>query len=56
MSRVGEPILREVRARLQFLDQVGLGYISIDRSAAALSGGGLSASGSHLRSGQACKA
>ena len=38
-ERVGEPILREVRARLQFLDQVGLGYISIDRSAATLSGG-----------------
>ena len=36
---MGEPILREVRARLQFLDQVGLGYISIDRSAATLSGG-----------------
>ena len=38
-ERVGEPILREVRARLRALDQVGLGYISIDRSAATLSGG-----------------
>ncbi len=36
---VGEPILREIRGRLVFLDQVGLGYLSLDRSAATLSGG-----------------
>lgn len=32
-------ILREIRARLQFLDDVGLGYLTMDRSAATLSGG-----------------
>jgi excinuclease ABC subunit A len=32
-------IVHEVRERLQFLDAVGLGYISLDRSAATLSGG-----------------
>jgi excinuclease ABC subunit A len=32
-------IVREIAERLQFLDHVGLGYISLDRSAATLSGG-----------------
>jgi excinuclease ABC subunit A len=32
-------VLREVAERLQFLNAVGLGYISLDRSAATLSGG-----------------
>ncbi|HXW93502.1 MAG TPA: excinuclease ABC subunit UvrA [Terriglobales bacterium] len=32
-------IVQEVVERLQFLDAVGLGYISLDRSAATLSGG-----------------
>ena len=32
-------ILREVAERLQFLNNVGLGYISLERSAATLSGG-----------------
>ena len=32
-------ILREIAERLQFLNAVGLGYISLDRSAATLSGG-----------------
>ena len=36
---VGEPIVREICSRLSFLDDVGLGYLSIDRSAATLSGG-----------------
>ena len=36
---VGAPIVHELRARLEFLDQVGLGYLTIDRSAATLSGG-----------------
>ncbi|MCB9778846.1 MAG: excinuclease ABC subunit UvrA [Alphaproteobacteria bacterium] len=36
---IGDPILRELRSRLAFLDKVGLGYLSIDRSAATLSGG-----------------
>lgn len=36
---VAERVLREVRSRLGFLDQVGLGYLTLDRSAASLSGG-----------------
>ncbi len=32
-------VLHEISERLQFLDAVGLGYISLDRSAATLSGG-----------------
>ncbi|MGB8131990.1 MAG: excinuclease ABC subunit UvrA [Candidatus Angelobacter sp.] len=32
-------VLHEITERLQFLDAVGLGYISLDRSAATLSGG-----------------
>jgi len=32
-------VVREVRERLEFLHAVGLGYISLDRSAATLSGG-----------------
>jgi len=32
-------IVHEITERLQFLDAVGLGYISLDRSAATLSGG-----------------
>ena len=36
---VGRPIVKEIRARLLFLEKVGLSYLSIDRSAATLSGG-----------------
>ncbi|MEM7235936.1 MAG: excinuclease ABC subunit UvrA, partial [Planctomycetota bacterium] len=36
---VGAPILRELRARLRFLDDVGLEYISLGRSSRTLSGG-----------------
>ena len=32
-------VLHEISERLQFLHAVGLGYISLDRSAATLSGG-----------------
>ncbi|MFM2245752.1 MAG: hypothetical protein RL071_1826, partial [Pseudomonadota bacterium] len=38
-ERVGAPILKELRARLGFLQEVGLGYLGLDRSAATLSGG-----------------
>jgi len=38
-TRIGREILREIRARLTFLSAVGLGYLSLDRSAATLSGG-----------------
>ena len=33
------PILREIEARLSFLDDVGLGYLSLDRQVRTLSGG-----------------
>jgi excinuclease ABC subunit A len=36
---IGELLVAEVRDRLAFLDQVGLGYLTLNRSAATLSGG-----------------
>jgi excinuclease ABC subunit A len=36
---VGEPILTEIRSRLDFLNDVGLGYLSLARSASTLAGG-----------------
>ena len=36
---IGERILKEVRARLQFLEDVGLDYLSLSRATATLSGG-----------------
>ena len=38
-ERIAGRILKEVAERLGFLNAVGLGYISLDRSAATLSGG-----------------
>ena len=38
-SVIAERILKEIRARLGFLISVGLGYLSLSRSAATLSGG-----------------
>ncbi len=37
--QVGGELLREVVSRLEFLDSVGLGYLSLERSGATLSGG-----------------
>jgi excinuclease ABC subunit A len=38
-ARVAVPILKEVTERLRFMDQVGLGYLTIGRSAGTLAGG-----------------
>ncbi len=36
---IGEPIVKEIKDRLKFMDDVGLGYLSLDRGAATLAGG-----------------
>ncbi|MGX7364515.1 excinuclease ABC subunit UvrA [Aerococcus suis] len=36
---IAKPILRELKSRLNFLDEVGLDYLTLDRSAGTLSGG-----------------
>jgi excinuclease ABC subunit A len=38
-AEIGEKIVREVRSRLSFLNNVGLDYLSLERSADTLSGG-----------------
>src|SRR5256714_9930071 len=38
-SKVADKILEEVRSRLQFLDEVGLDYLSLERLTSTLSGG-----------------
>ncbi len=37
--RIARLVLREIEERLQFLENVGVGYLSMDRAAATLSGG-----------------
>ncbi len=39
LAPVADPILKEVRERLGFLREVGLGYLSLDRPARSLAGG-----------------
>ena len=39
MASIAEQILREIRARLQFLADVGLQYLTLSRSSGTLSGG-----------------
>jgi excinuclease ABC subunit A len=36
---IGRRIIKEIRERLTFLDDVGVGYLTLDRAAATLSGG-----------------
>jgi excinuclease ABC subunit A len=36
---IGARIIKEIRARLTFLDNVGVGYLQLDRAASTLSGG-----------------
>ena len=38
-QKIGNEILKELRTRVDFLLQVGLGYLSLDRPSASLSGG-----------------
>lgn len=38
-ATIAEPILRELRARLGFLQSVGLNYLTLDRGSSTLSGG-----------------
>ena len=38
-AQIGTPILREINARLGFLNHVGLNYLSLERTAGTLSGG-----------------
>ncbi|HYA66366.1 MAG TPA: excinuclease ABC subunit UvrA, partial [Burkholderiaceae bacterium] len=38
-GEVAQPIIAEIAARLRFLNDVGLGYLSLDRAADTLSGG-----------------
>ncbi|HEX8201104.1 MAG TPA: ABC-ATPase UvrA, partial [Isosphaeraceae bacterium] len=41
LDAVGPPLVREIVARLAFLERVGLGYLGLDRAADTLSGGEL---------------
>ncbi|WP_454719949.1 MULTISPECIES: excinuclease ABC subunit UvrA [Cupriavidus] len=38
-AEIARDVVSEIRSRLQFLEEVGLGYLSLDRAAPSLSGG-----------------
>lgn len=38
-AEIGERVIKEIKSRLKFLDDVGLSYLTLDRSAPTLSGG-----------------
>ena len=38
-GQIAEPLVREIRQRLRFMYDVGLGYLTLDRTSATLSGG-----------------
>lgn len=38
-QKIAGQVLKEIRARLEFLDKVGLGYLTLSRNAGSLSGG-----------------
>ncbi len=38
-ARIAEPIVSEIRRRLRFMNEVGLGYLGLNRASATLSGG-----------------
>ncbi len=38
-AEIGHQVLREIRRRLQFMVDVGIGYLTLDRASATLSGG-----------------
>src|SRR5258706_4222035 len=38
-SIIAAPVVKELRARLQFLEDVGVGYLTLDRAASTLAGG-----------------
>ena len=40
-ERIARPIIKEIAPRLEYLQQVGLGYLTLDRPGATLSGGEL---------------
>jgi len=39
IKRIARLVLREIQERLRFLDNVGVGYLSMERAASTLSGG-----------------
>jgi excinuclease UvrABC ATPase subunit len=53
---IGERIIKEIRERLTFLDNVGVGYLQLDRAAATLSAARRSGSGSRRRSAHSSSA